>query len=170
MMWSEETTAGDQGPAFSVYLMHSSRESNTFLNLGGFIDSVATWMRSELQPPNWFVLSDLKLQLSLTNKNPKNGMGTCWQSYYSLQPLLLWGVRKKIQGGDRFGLMTFRSMVHTAKTRYDRVVFCESYMVGENTVVCHHYLSTLPMAELSSRLITPKQQKLPWKCQTNFSH
>lgn len=99
MMWSEETTAGDQGPVFSVYLMHSSRESNTFLNLGGFIDSVVTWMRSELQPPNWFVLSDLKLKLSLTNKIPKNGMGRCWQSYYSLQPLLLWGVRKKnIQG------------------------------------------------------------------------
>lgn len=101
MMWSEETTAGDQGPAFSVYLMHSSRESNTFLNLGGFLDSVVTWMRSELQPPNWFVLSDLKLKLSLTNKNPKNGMGRCWQSYYSLQPLLLWGVRKKKYPGEK---------------------------------------------------------------------
>ena len=34
---------------------------------------------------------------------------------------------------------------------------------------CHHYVSTLPMAELSSRVITPMQQKLQQKGQGNFS-
>lgn len=31
--------------------------------------------------------------------------------------------------------MTFRIMAHTASTRYDHIVFCESYMIVEKIVL-----------------------------------
>lgn len=41
-------------------VMQSPKENTAFLNLGDFIDTVVTWMRSELQLPNWSILSDFE--------------------------------------------------------------------------------------------------------------
>lgn len=126
-------------------------------------------LRSELQLPACLVLSDFEKY-----KVRQKSTGSVLLLYSTIAAVK----RQKNQISRQMGGLP-QSQNHGTLSQYKIglswffwLVFflcvCKTYMVVEKIVVCHHYMSTLPMAELSSRMITSVQQKLQWKDQSIF--